>query len=746
MLFRSEVAAAPADAATRPGSGVLGGRPPSMPSHDVDATGPTVASLQRKQPSNDDLTMVGAALGTPGYSALELMDGLEADGRADVFSLGVVLYELLTAARPFSGATWGDVRNEVAAERYRRAREHVPSLSSELDAVIEQALRANRDVRTPSVGALVAALAHASAAPRRRRRALMVIGAAAAVSGGAWGLLRYTGKARTSTAPIADAAVAVPGPDLADASTDDGDASAVDALAPVQLTRTDGCAYAPAFLDEDRLAFDLTLPGTAPDIHVHSLAGGATSQLTREPTDEWRAGPGLTADELIYLVTDRANPTRSSLVARDLSTGAQRELAPRAIAAAAAARGAYYFVPASGTELRRMRNKIDEQVARLPGMSPQSLTTSPDDRWLALVGPTPSQASDVCLFDLERRALRCANRTDALAGRADFGAGGALYYGASDGIHARLPADGPATADRLVIPSVLAHGGLAIAPGGRTLVYSECLARSVLRDVGATPAVSLTDDDQVASPAAGPGGRIAWVNAGGELSVRFPDGEIERVTGRSTRGDSVIDPAFDAAGETLVFARTGQDAGIATAALHKGAVAATLTRQPGDRAPLFLGDGSIVFTRLHGTTPWVYRIVAGADPARARPTPRRTVAVDRATGRVLLRSPDSPGQLFWWDPVNDTEIPGPPATPPGVATVTDISLSPDGAWLLYQGGPGGRELWRAATRSLEVAQVHVAPSGSTVSHSAITDDGHALIAEVSWRGELWRLDAAATPW
>ena len=50
-----------------------------------------------------DLTQTGAIMGTPGYMAPEQFQGAEVDGRADLFSAGVVLYQLLTGARPFVG-------------------------------------------------------------------------------------------------------------------------------------------------------------------------------------------------------------------------------------------------------------------------------------------------------------------------------------------------------------------------------------------------------------------------------------------------------------------------------------------------------------------------------------------------------------------------------------------------------------------------------------------------------------------
>jgi serine/threonine protein kinase len=72
--------------------------------------------LARPAGGASELTDAGQVLGTLGYMAPEQVEGLPFDHRADLFSLGCVLYELATGTRPFVGATAFDVARRTVAD------------------------------------------------------------------------------------------------------------------------------------------------------------------------------------------------------------------------------------------------------------------------------------------------------------------------------------------------------------------------------------------------------------------------------------------------------------------------------------------------------------------------------------------------------------------------------------------------------------------------------------------------------
>lgn len=86
------------------------------------------------------LTNVGTVIGTPHYMSPEQCQGEEADSRSDIYSLGVVLYEMLTGVVPFVAKTPTGVAIKHVTEQPRALRELNPALSPAVENVVLRAL------------------------------------------------------------------------------------------------------------------------------------------------------------------------------------------------------------------------------------------------------------------------------------------------------------------------------------------------------------------------------------------------------------------------------------------------------------------------------------------------------------------------------------------------------------------------------------------------------------------------------
>lgn len=116
----------------------------------------SVGPLAALAPSS--MSIPGLAIGTASHMSPEQATGKELDSRSDLFSFGVVLYEMATGALPFQGLDATQILQAIVSESYRQPSKLNPNLPKELDRIIGKVLQKDRALRYQTLGALKADL------------------------------------------------------------------------------------------------------------------------------------------------------------------------------------------------------------------------------------------------------------------------------------------------------------------------------------------------------------------------------------------------------------------------------------------------------------------------------------------------------------------------------------------------------------------------------------------------------------
>ncbi len=160
-----------------------------------------------KRPSDPFLTTPGITIGTAYYMSPEQVRGERMDGRTDIFSLGAVLYEMITGRKPFSGENAAAIFASIERDNPLPPSHWNPQTPAQLDRIIDKALKKDPASRYQTASALLADLKQlkqqvdSGAFPTsgtlrgrgKKRLAIAVVAGVLIALGAVWAGLKLTG-------------------------------------------------------------------------------------------------------------------------------------------------------------------------------------------------------------------------------------------------------------------------------------------------------------------------------------------------------------------------------------------------------------------------------------------------------------------------------------------------------------------------------------------------------------------------
>ncbi len=308
------------------------------------ATRPSAFSLR--------LTLTGIHMGTAFYMSPEQVRGEKLDGRTDIFSFGLVLYQMVSGQRAFPGNTTQVVHDGILHNSPVPLRELNPTLPAKLVAIIDKCLEKERERRYQTAAEVRAALEEArkvavpGSASSRRLRSIVVAGVAiltAACVAGIWWWRRpmaesafksYRVSALTSSGTVAFASISPDGRNLIFADEEGpkqslwlqqvATSTAVKILGPVSHPLLEGLRFTP---DGNYFYYIEEEPGgETQSLYMLGVTGGSPQRIVSN-IDDWSA-VDISSDgkQIVYTRRNLKNSEYYLLTANADGTGERRLL------------------------------------------------------------------------------------------------------------------------------------------------------------------------------------------------------------------------------------------------------------------------------------------------------------------------------------------------------------------------------------------------------------------------------------
>jgi serine/threonine-protein kinase len=718
-----------------------------------------------------ELTRSGAAIGSPRYMAPEQMvSPRDVDARADVWSLGAVLFELVTGRAAFGADSVDGVVHDVMKARFAAVRAIVPDAPGALDAVLARCLAVERDERFDGVVSLARALAPL-ASPRGQQAAERVAiiggardaGAESNVTVGAspkghplrtrtWVAIASLGVCAAAASVVAvlggrdhGANRALPAPSASSLAPGSTGLEPSIAGVPVPLPHGGECAELPAFASDGSVV-SLVSQGSRRWIERVAPGTPVAQTLVSCTGNCWFPAPG---GEGRVVYSHVADSTSMGLEVRSVSLDGtdSRVEAMRGRSSWRAGASLFFVREDNHAVLRRaVDGSVEETLFEAPSARTfRSLATSPDGSTLAVTssGLEARPFTDVCFGQATGGApLDCDSAGETSSQRPAFGPDGRSLYFARGRSLVRFEL---ATTSHASVELPVHVTSLALAPGADRLVVSTCEpGLELVRWSGGAFARLPPIEHSANELAVGPHGEMAYPVILGEdaqLVVADESGEHTRVLTSGPR--RVTEAAFSPDGRRVAFQDSArQNPGIFVVDAAGARSPLRLTTDQGDSEIVWLDDDRLLY--LHPSPGYAYGRLEQVSATGGAPEPFSSVdgillGVVPARHTILLVDWGADGTRFFERTAEGRQrelvFTG---APRGMKT-NFSGASVSGRYVTWIGGGGA---WLGDVDTLRAVRLPLDPAQVQPLAVYADDEGRAVVASRTRRGGLYELSGS----